>query len=335
MELTVVRSGERSRYKRCPKAWYWAWRKGLVPRNARFGALELGTWVHAAFALWYLKGRKRRKAGLKLLFVAISEAAIAAAQEEGAPEHVIDQAWELQALGMAMMDAYQERYGNDSDVEVIGAEIPLEFWFADDAVHRLKPDLLYADKAGDIWLMEHKTAQTIRTEHLVINGQGASYAAMAERALCRAGVLTKSDSIKGVMYNFLRKKLPDLRPENPEGKKLNKDGSVSKSQPGEQFVRHPLVLTREQKRRVLHRVAGETKEIQGVTRALKAKTLDPADLKKTDHHTCPKYCEFFAMCVSEEKGADIRMMESTMYFRRDPYVYEEDTADEIISFEMG
>lgn len=346
MELTVVRSGERMKFKRCEKAWFWAWRKGLVPRGARFGALELGTWIHAAFAIWYMTGFKRDKAGLKSIFIVISQAAIILATEEGAPEHVIDEAWELQALGEAMMDAYQTKYGLDPEVEVITAEIPLEFtlvtelnprtekWEAT-AVHRLKPDLVYADKAGDIWLMEHKTAKSIRTEHLVINDQGAPYAAMAERALKKSGVLGKRDEVKGVMYNFLRKQLPDLRPENAKGQKLNKDGSVSKKQPAPFFLRHPLILTREQKRRTLVRVATETQRIQATTTALKSGHLDPDDLQKTPHWSCPKHCDYWAMCIAEERGADIRFMEKTMFIRQDPYEYKEDSADEIPTFEMG
>lgn len=333
--ITAVRSGERSRYKRCVKAWYWAWRKGLVPRGARFGALELGTWVHLALANWYLTGFGRASIGLVELFRIASDIAIGLARDENAPEHVIDQAIELQQLGLAMMEAYELKYGRDSGVEVITAEIPLEFTLAKNAVHRLKPDLVYADALGDIWLMEHKTAKTIRTEHLVINDQGRPYAAMAERALKRAGILGPTEQLKGVMYNFLRKQLPDLRPENEKGLKLNKNGSVSKSQPAALFLRWPLVLTREDKRRTLIRLRDETMEIAGVTLALKTGKIHSDSLRKTPHHTCPKYCDFWAMCVAEEHGADITMMERTMFFRQDPYEYEEDSADEPISFEMG
>lgn len=335
LELTVVRSGERSRYKRCVKAWFWAWRRGLVPRGARFGALELGTWIHIALANWYLPGYARASIGLVELFRIASDIAIGMARDEGAPEHVIDQAIELQQLGLAMIEAYEKHYKRDSGMEIITAEIPLEFTLAPNVVHRLKPDLVYADRAGDIWLGEHKTAKTIRTEHLALNDQGPAYAAMAERALKRAGILDKSDIIKGVMYNFLRKALPDLRPENRKGQKLNKNGTVSAKQPPPLFLRHPLVLTREQKRRTLVRVANETGKIQSLTNALKKGHVKPEQLDKTGHHSCPKFCEFWAMCVAEERGADIRMMERTMFFRRNPYEYEEDTADEVISFEMG
>ena len=50
VNLPVIRSGERMCFKRCQKKWYWEWRRGLVPRNKTFGALDLGTWMHIALA---------------------------------------------------------------------------------------------------------------------------------------------------------------------------------------------------------------------------------------------------------------------------------------------
>src|SRR5262249_32943090 len=58
--LPIIRSHERIDYKRCTKKWYWKWRKGLVPKAAQFGALELGTWMHDALAQWYGPGLQRR-----------------------------------------------------------------------------------------------------------------------------------------------------------------------------------------------------------------------------------------------------------------------------------
>lgn len=345
MELTAVRSSERSRYKRCKKAWYWAWRKGFVPREARFGALELGAWIHDALHAWYLLPAKQRKGQLATLFLLVAQTAIVDAKEDGAPERLLDEAEELMVLGVAMCEAYEEHWGSDPTIQVITAEIPLEFILKSElnlrgkweptALHYLKPDMVFADKAGCIWLMEHKTAKSIRTEHLVINDQGRPYAAMAERALRKAGVIGKRDEVKGVMYNFLRKALPDRRPQNDKGQYLNQDGSVSKKQPPPYFQRWPLVLTREQKSITLGRVAAETAEIAHTTLLLRNGHLDPADLTKTPHWSCPRQCEFWRMCVAEENGADISSWEGTVYTRQNPYERDYGTADEPSSFEMG
>jgi hypothetical protein len=342
MELPSIRSHERITYKRCVKKWYWAWRRGLVPRAANFGALELGTWMHAALATWYQEGRKRHPMGLKQIFTNTGLLHIRTAETNGAPEHVIEQAEQLLSLGEAMAEAYQIHYGVDGSLDVIGAEIPLEFTISDTrppypviAKHRLKPDLVFMDSNGDMWILETKTAKSIQTEHLAIDDQARPYGAMAEQALRKAKLLKKSQNFKGILYNILRKALPDLRPTNSKGHYLNKDRSVSKRQPPPFFVRKPITLTREAKLITLRRVQRDTLEITNATVALRNRHVDPLDLPKTPHWSCPKTCQFFAMCVAEEQGADTRLMERTIYLRRDPYLYEEDTTDEPVSFEMG
>lgn len=340
MELPKLRSGERADFKRCPKKWYWRWRKGLVPREKRFGALDLGTWVHAALAAWYGVGR-RRNGKLARHLMDAAERAIRQAKAEGAPEHALDKASELAALGEAMAVAYEIQYGRDSEINVLSAELPLEFTIADPendepiAVHKLKPDLVFLDADRDVWLMEHKTAGAIRTEHLVIDDQARPYGVFTERALSNLGLMPRRAEFKGIMYNFMRKALPDLREVNKDGKYLNKDGSVSKRQPARQFLRFPVKLTRKAKARTLRRILGEAVVITEVTRALRLKEVEPIDLPKTPHHSCPKFCDYFAICVAEEDGIDIRDMTRNMFVRQDPYIYDEETTDETPTFEMG
>jgi hypothetical protein len=342
-DLPAIRSGERADYKRCKKKWFWAWRMGLVPRAARFGALELGTWVHAALADWYrntMKGRNR--SSLSELFWSHAQGDIYSALDRGAPEHIIDKALELQKLGEAMTSAYQQHYADDTRLTVVAVEIPLEFTIPDEhgrlaAVHKFKPDAVFLDQQRDAWLMEHKTASSIRTEHLVLDDQARPYGAMAERALKKLGVLDKGTTFKGIMYNFLRKALPDSRPTNAEGKYLNQNGDVSKSQPPPLFVRKPITLTAKQRLITLRRVQAETLEITREALRLRRHPKYGERLQKTPHRSCPKTCDFFAMCVAEEEGTDITSMQEMMFIRRDPYLYEEEnpSADEHVGFEMG
>lgn len=338
ISLPVIRSHERMEYKRCQRKWFWHWRKGLVPKKKTFGALDLGTWFHSALAWWYVEGTKRR-GHLQELLTAQANMAIRTAQSNNAPQHVLDEAEELALLGEAMAEAYARYYSRDY-VDVIGAEIPLEFQIADDtdtviALHRLKPDLVYRDKDKRIWLMEHKTAASIRTEHLVIDDQARPYGAMAELALRNAGVLGRKERVSGIMYNFIRKALPDIREQDREGRYLNKNGTVSKRQPPEYFRRHPVRMTDRAKLVTLRRLQREAIEITVVTQALREKRIKPESLKKTPHRSCPRFCEYFAMCNLEEEGADIRDMERGLFTRQDPYLYAEDSTDEVQTFEMG
>jgi len=341
-DLPAIRSGERADYKRCKKKWFWAWRMGLVLRAARFGPLELGTWVHAALADWYRNtALGRRRSSLSELLWSHAQRDIDAAIQAGAPEHVINEALEIQRLGMLMTSAYQQHYASDAKLAVVAVEIPLEFTISNGqgkviAVHKFKPDLVFMQQDG-VWLMEHKTASSIRTEHLVLDDQARPYGAMAERALRNLGLIESAQGFKGILYNFLRKAVPDTRPTNADGKYLNQNGSVSKSQPPPLFVRKPITLTAKQKVITLRRVQAETIEITGVARRLRSNPQHAEWLQKTPHRSCPKTCDFFAMCVAEEEGTDITSMQEMMFFRRNHYLYEEEhaTTDEHIVFEMG
>lgn len=342
-QLPSVRSSERKTYKRCVKKWYWEWRRGLVPRATQFGALELGTWVHDALAHWYMRGTKRHEMGLVELFRNHALLDIRVAETNRAPSHTIEKAEELLSLGEAMLTAYQAHYGNDEKVHVIAVELPLNFTIPDEngqivAIHKIKPDMIFL-KDQEIWLMEHKTAAAIRTEHLAIDDQARPYGSMAERALRNSGLLKRFERylFKGIMYNFLRKALPDQRPTNAKGQYLNQNGSVSKRQPPANFVREPITLTSRSKVIALNRIAEETIRITKVTLAIRNKELDPHHLPKTPHWSCPKHCQFWAMCKAEEEGANIRDMEKALYIRRDPYTYDDQngTTDEVATFEMG
>lgn len=334
--LPLIRSHERIDYKRCPKKWFWKWRLGLTPKAKEFGALELGTWMHEALARFYT-GTKQDLQGY---FQDVTDSVLHPSIQ--LPDHVRAQAEEQVQLGLAMSGAYDLRYGNDPGVNVIDAEVPLEFEISDTrgkvvALHKLKPDLVYADQHGDVWLMEHKTAASIRTEHLVIDDQARPYVAMAGRALANAGVIKDPDQFKGVMYNFLRKAVPDSRPMNEKGEYLNKNGSVSKSQPPPYFVRHPVVLARPAKRRALECLQSEAMLVTGIAQDLRNRTIDPLYLPKTPHSSCPRFCQYFVMCVVEEQGGDIREMQRSMYTQVNPYTYDEEnpTSDVPVSFEMG
>lgn len=315
---------------------------GLFPKRHNYGALDLGTWVHEALAAWYgpIDGGTRHDVDLADLFVNIAEGAVTWAVTDGAPEEQLEKAEELMMLGKAMLSAYQKHYRDDG-FEPIQAEIPLEFVISDAdgkpiAAYKLKPDLVGRFN-GAVWLVEHKTAASIRTEHLVIDDQARPYGAMAEVLLRKAGILKRGEALKGIMYNFLRKGLPDERETNAEGYALNKNGTVSKRQATPLFKRHPVLLSNKAKLQTLRRKRMEVLEITMVADAIREGRINPDGIRKTPHWSCPKMCDYFEMCALEEEGADIRDMRRQMYERRNPYLYDEEnaTTDEPKSFEMG
>lgn len=332
-DLPVVTSSERKDYKRCPKKWYWAWRKGLTPKRPTVGALDLGTWKHEAFDRWYGLGYVRN-GSLVDHFLDVAEVAI-----ERIPSSQRDKADELLTLGVAMARGYTEHYGDDPDVYVIGGEIPLEFVMTDHrgnvvAKHSLKPDLVFKERGtGDVWLMEHKTAGQIVTEHLTIDDQARPYGAMAERALRRKGLLAKDARFRGIMYNFLRKAHADDRLKNDKGQSLNKNGTVSKKQPAPRFKRYRVEMTKAAKILTLERLQTEVMVLTGLTQGLRSRKIDPAYLPKTPTKGCPRFCDYFPICSAEDQGADITQMQRDMYRRANPYLYTQSTEDRQ-TFEM-
>lgn len=334
--LPVIRQSERVDFKRCMKKWFWRWRMGLVPKRAEYGALMLGTWMHTALEYRYTSAMK---ASLEQWFDESSGVAIEDARVDN-PNMPIEKALELRALGLGMARGYDLKYGDDADIRPIGAEIPLEFEITDEdgktlAIHRLKPDLLYRDPQNDVWLLENKTAKQISVEHLPIDDQARGYASMSELALKNAGYLKPNEQVKGVMYNFLRKIMPDDRPRNAQGQSLNKDGTVSKTQRTPEFVRHPIILSNKAKLQALKHIQREAIQITLMTLALRSKELKSENLTKTPHKSCPKLCEYFTMCVVEEQGGDYRQMQREMFKRENPYTYEQDTTDIPVSFDLA
>jgi Zierdtviridae exonuclease len=340
-DLPLFRSHEGIDFKRCVKKWYWRWRKGYVLKRKNIGALDLGTWVHQALAMWYTPTTgTRHEVDLSGLFTAIAESAITWAATDGATDEQLEKAEELYMLGKAILAAYQDKYRNDG-FETIAAEIPMEVTVHDAdgnavAVYKLKPDLVgrYRDR---IWLFEHKTAAAIRTEHLVIDDQARPYGALAEMELRRQGLIGKGEKLAGIMYNFLRKGMPDERAVDKEGLALNKNGTVSKRQSAPLFLRHPVKLGDKAKAATLRRKRLEILQITSMTRLLKEGKIQPRWLDKTPHWSCPKQCDFFPICSLEEEGADTRDMERSLYTRQNPYLYDEEhtTTDDRPSFEMG
>jgi hypothetical protein len=339
--LPQIRGNERMDYKRCQHKWYWRWRRGLVPKAVRFGALDLGNWVHDGLAGWYGSdiGGRKRVGNLAEHVTNAAQMAVESAMSQGAPDYVLDEASELTALAEAMAQGYERHYGRDPDVYVLATEIPLEVVITDYddkpvVLHKLKPDLVFSNVHG-VWLMEHKTAGQIVTGHLPLDDQARPYGSMAERALRKIGLIGDHQEFKGIMYNFLRKAFPDERERNAEGKALNKNGTVSKRQPAANFLRHPSKLTKLSKAKTLRRVRLESVEIAGVAEALRSGRVTHNELHKTPTKGCERFCEFFSICKMDEEGTDTAHAERLMFTRRDPYVYDEDnpTTEEHKGFE--
>jgi hypothetical protein len=350
----MIRTSERRTFKRCEWRWYQQWREGLVKKGLPATPLWFGTGIHEVLAQWYQPGLKRgvHPADAWLDWVKDEEVYIRT-NKLGSAESSEDEFVDAKKLGEAMLVGYVDKYGADENWDVIGTETPFQIDIPypvqiseqartgppgsalsaaiknelEQPRHLLAIyvgtfDGVYRDLIDDsIWLMEHKSAKHISTNHLPLDDQAGSYWAVASKILQHQGVLQKGDKIKGIMYNFLRKAMPDDRPQNAEGKYLNKDGTVSKRQPTPLFLREPVDRDRRERATQLRRIQNE---------AIRMDMLrdDPGRLTKNSTPDCPWDCPLYEMCLLHEKGTEDWMeYRDAMFTRRDPYADHRKSAE--------
>lgn len=325
----IIRTSERRKFKRCPQAWWWAYRWGLKPKFREADALWFGTGVHEALANWYKgpglrRGMHPAKYWQKWVGEEIGQIRTAVSGD------FTEDVWiDAKLLGTAMLEGYVDRYGKDSTWHVIAPEesfqidIPYRKKSGVLAVYAGTFDLVYRDlETDEILLGEHKTAKTISTRHLSLDDQAGSYWAIASKVLQHRGVLGKGETIGGITYNFLRKAMPDDRDENEAGQKLNKDGSVSKRQPSPLFYRELIPRTRSERAMMLRRIQNEAIWMNAARKS-------PELITKTTTMNCPWDCEFFDMCELHEKGDDSwEEYRDAMFVQRDPYADHRKSASE-------
>lgn len=223
-EEVMLRNSERSTYRRCRQKWQWSYLDQRESKHFK-GALSFGTLVHEALAIYYPPGTERGPHPAEVF-----------AELYDAEAHKFDQ-WDDEGnrvpardLGIAMCKGYVDRYGTDPMIEVIAPEQPYAIDVLDRQGNYLVTmvgtfDALARNlKTDRIILLEHKTAKSI--ELVQVNSgygeQGLTYFWAAEIVGHHEGLLAEDEHVDGVLFNFLRKALPDERPQREDGVALNK-----------------------------------------------------------------------------------------------------------------
>jgi len=238
--LPMLRTSERKDFKRCVQRWYWRWRMGLFPRQQRYNALWFGTGIHLALERWYVPGVTRgvdpRETWAE--FVEDQIGYVKALVVEGeTPEDTIEVWVEAGDLGHDMLSNYLHHFGKDDSWEVISAEQNFNLLIAkpEPKSKAVVPiartpivrylgtfDLVARDlNTRQIWLWDHKTAKSIRTDHLPMDDQAGSYWAVADHVLRKQKLILPRERINGILYNFLLKSPPDPRPVDELGRSTN------------------------------------------------------------------------------------------------------------------
>jgi hypothetical protein len=220
-----LRTSERATFKRCPARWNWSYLENLVSIRSK-PALWFGTAVHEALAAWYLEGTKRGPHPAETIATVLDGMRKIVVYDEEDEAKYVDAC----LLGEQMMNRYVEFYGTDPSWEVIATEQTFQVWIPHPDGTNTRwiryvgtADGVFRDlETDEIFLMEHKTAAAIRTDHLPLDDQAGSYWAVMNSKLRRMDILGPKESIAGIRYNFLRKALDDDRPKNAEGLATNK-----------------------------------------------------------------------------------------------------------------
>lgn len=364
VDLPVLRTSERAIFKRCPWRWWQEFRMGYRPRGIQADALWLGVGIHIALAAWYQPGKKRGRHPAET-FAEWCGSEIAYAKTY-LDETFDDAVWyDAKELGIAMLDGYVEHYGKDQQWHVIATEQP----FAVKLFRLGEPVAIFKSRwdgvvrslvDGRIYLVEHKTASQIMLPYLEMDDQGGSYWAVASQVLRAKGILKPKEDIAGIIYNFLRKAMPDERPQNGQGLYLNKptkehyvaaligvdgwtedrlrklkvddldsvaaanylvvEGDISKSQPPPRYVREIIERSRIEQRTQLDRIADEVT----VMNAVRDGTIP---LTKTPTKDCPR-CPFWMPCQLHERGSLHAFQEVLQadYIQEDPYLDDQKSA---------
>lgn len=308
--------------------WYWSYVDGLKPKFEK-PALRFGTLVHKALEERYPPGVKRGPHPAET-FERLYEEELERARGFGFKDE--DGTWhDAGELGIAMMNHFVDEYGKDDEWRVIASEKPFR------TLIRRTPKVQYK-YAGiidgvwqhrgtkELWLNDWKTAKSISTGHLKLDDQPGAYWTFAPDYLRQQGILKPNQELRGIIFTFMRKAKPDPRPRNAEGHCLNKDGTVSKTQPTAYFQRvhtRRSEIERENHRR---RALAELKEITAARAGKQAVFKAPGAINCAG-------CAFRDMCELHEAGMDWEFVRNRTMRKWDPY--DEHELDRKILSDVG
>lgn len=324
----MLRTSERSSLKSCEFRWdieYNQLRKPIVAQPA----LRYGTLIHKALAAYYVPGVKRGMNPVKA-FDAAYRAEQRIVQEKFGARDEDDQWVEARDLGRGMLINYLDEYGTDPDWEVLVTEQPFRimvshpdtndpwFWYVGvmDGVWRHRWN-------KSVWIPDHKTSAGIggttshpnMPKHLPLDDQPGAYWSWGVEWLVQEQMLKNNMSLSGMMFNYLRKALPDARPSKlVDGHRhyLNKDGTVSMKQPSPYFARFEV------HRDEYDREQAKQRAILDYSRIERHRSGDIPITKSPGMFTCPS-CWARDICELHETGADWESLMAETTREWDPY----------------
>lgn len=216
MAVPLIRTSERGDLKSCEFYWHGHWVRGLTGPNVPTWSW-FGTAIHKALEVRYPVGTKRGPL-----------ADVLAAFEQACGEQhrrIWEKGGDLDdeevhdgiELGKAMLIGYVKHYDQDSRWQVIHTEQSFQIDVRHPVTGRLIAvycgtwDLFVWDRIDKVYrLVDHKTRAQFKQDWSFydLNDQGGSYLWVAPEVLRHMGLLGPKDHIDGIVFNMLRKALP-------------------------------------------------------------------------------------------------------------------------------
>jgi hypothetical protein len=174
--------------------------------------------------------------------------------------------------------------------------------------------------------------------YLALDAQASAYWTWGLDWIYEQGLLSPREKPAAMLYNHLRKALPDERPYeivNNRRVYLNQDGAYSKKQPAAYFSRTPIYRDWADREAARSQALAEFADIENIREARSIEDRDgilheppPEAYKNQGMFTCPG-CWLFDVCEVHEMGGDWHEMMGHSTKEWDPYdehtVYSEET----------
>jgi len=313
----MVRTSERQAFLTCRQKWAWGWIERLRSPTTDTKLL-FGDLVHQALAAYYKKGRKRGPHPTitfeKLCEKLSEEQDMSIWEEEG----LVD----IRELGIDMLNRYVEHWREeDKEYKIISSEQTFKLPIG--RVNGVR--VYYVGTIDGVWkhlpsgkfrFAEHKTTTAISAAALPMDEQVGAYWTYGPRWLRLHGYLKEGERLDGIIYNWLRKTIrPDDGQWDEQGRRLNKNGSISKRQPPPYFDRQLTFRGDIEAERVKARVRQE------VTDMLDCRSNPEKIYKNPGPQFMPncKFCSFRDMCELHETGNDWEAFKRAAFNTWEPY----------------
>jgi hypothetical protein len=324
----ILHTSDARIFRDCRRKWEWTSRQR---QNLEPIAPDLKFWLGTAchFALEHYYGKSDRDAVASLAeFDNWTVTEITRIRHEyDLTEEQKTRLEETRELGLGMLRHYFEWAPEVDDFEVLSTEQEFEVPLIIDGNEipgvRLAGRLdgvIRFPATKDIYVFEHKTAISIQPENLVLDEQAGSYVYAAEQLY--------GYEVKGILYNFLRKKVPTV-PQKLVAGGLSKNKSIDTTysiylrtieqceldpndytdflemlaqRPNAFFHRELVIRTRAEIRDLVTRFYWVAREM----------SEKPVLYPSPDGLKC-KMCPFVQICVAMANGADWQFLLKSKY----------------------